>query len=69
VREIGQVLDEPQLLARNYWVPSGRIGGGAVMPERPFRLDGLDAPFRQAPELGEHSAAVLADLGRVDDRA
>jgi CoA:oxalate CoA-transferase len=65
VRDIRQMLDEPQLLARNYWAPSRRIGGGAIMPERAFRLGGGDAPFREAPELGEHSAAVRQDLGPV----
>jgi len=64
VREIREVLDEPQLLARRYWVPSGRVGAGAVMPERPFHLEGLEAPFREAPERGEHSAEVRRDLGR-----
>jgi CoA:oxalate CoA-transferase len=61
--KVPQVLDERQLIARNYWVESPRIGGRARMPERPFRVPGADVPFRQAPEAGEHTAEVLDALG------
>ena len=62
VLAVPEVLDEPQLLYRHYWHASSRIGGGARMPERPFRLSAADAPFREAPRLGEHTAEVEAGL-------
>ncbi len=62
VLRVSQVLHEDQLAVRGYWVPSTRIGGGARMPERPFRVPGADAPFREAPAFGEHTAEVLGAL-------
>ena len=62
VLRVSQVLDEEQLAVRGFWAPSSRIGGGARMPERPFRVPGADAPFREAPAFGEHTRMVLDDL-------
>ncbi len=62
VLRVSQVLDEEQLAVRGFWAPSSRIGGGARMPERPFRVPGADAPFREAPACGEHTRAVLDGL-------
>jgi crotonobetainyl-CoA:carnitine CoA-transferase CaiB-like acyl-CoA transferase len=59
VFDVGQVLDEEQLAARDYWVGSQRIGGGAKMPERPFHVPWMEAPFRAAPDLGEDTREVL----------
>jgi crotonobetainyl-CoA:carnitine CoA-transferase CaiB-like acyl-CoA transferase len=62
------VLDEPQLASRDYWASSEKVGGGAKMPERPFHLPGADAPFREAPRLGQHTAEVVAELGDQEGR-
>ncbi len=59
VLDVAQVLDEPQLEARDYWVADERIGGGAKMPERPFHMPWMEAPFRPAPGLGEHTQEAL----------
>jgi crotonobetainyl-CoA:carnitine CoA-transferase CaiB-like acyl-CoA transferase len=59
VLDVARVLDEPQLEARDYWVASERIGGGARMPERPFHMPWMEAPFRPAPDLGESTEEVL----------
>ncbi len=56
VLRVSQALDEEQLAVRGFWASSTRIGGGARMPERPFRVPGADAPFREAPAYGEHTA-------------
>jgi CoA:oxalate CoA-transferase len=53
VFDVAQVLDEEQLESRGYWVGSERIGGAAKMPERPFHMAWMDAPFRAAPGLGD----------------
>ena len=62
VLRVTEALEEEQLAVRGFWVPSNRIGGGARMPERPFRVPGADAPFREAPAFGEHTRAVLDEL-------
>jgi CoA:oxalate CoA-transferase len=63
VLHLTDVLEEQQLISRDYWVRSERIGGTAKMPERPFSIPHADAAFREAPALGEHSEEVLKGLG------
>ncbi len=53
VIDVVQVLGEEQLAARDYWAASGRFGGAAKMPERPFHVPWMEASFREAPELGD----------------
>jgi crotonobetainyl-CoA:carnitine CoA-transferase CaiB-like acyl-CoA transferase len=62
VLRVSQVLAEEQLAVRGFWASSSRMGGGARMPERPFRVPGADAPFREAPAFGQHTRTVLDDL-------
>ncbi len=62
VLRVSEVLDEEQLAVREYWATSTRVGGEARLPERPFRVPGADAPFREAPAFGEHTREVLASL-------
>ncbi|MBO0728816.1 MAG: CoA transferase [Acidimicrobiaceae bacterium] len=62
VLRVSQALDEVQLAVRGYWASSSRIGGNARMPERSFRVPGADAPFREAPAIGEHTREVLEGL-------
>lgn len=61
VLDVAEALEDPQLRFRNYWATSERIGRGARQPERPFRLGDADAPFREAPGLGEHTAQILSE--------
>jgi glutaryl-CoA transferase len=62
VLRVSQALAEEQLAVRDYWATSTRIGGGARMPERPFRVPGADAPFREAPAYGQHTGEVVEAL-------
>jgi crotonobetainyl-CoA:carnitine CoA-transferase CaiB-like acyl-CoA transferase len=55
------LLADRQLASRGYWARSARSGRGAVLPERPFRVPGASAPFREAPRIGEHTEEVLAE--------
>jgi crotonobetainyl-CoA:carnitine CoA-transferase CaiB-like acyl-CoA transferase len=59
VLDATEVLEEEQLESRDYWVASERLGGGAKMPERPFHMPWMEAPFRPAPGLGENTDEVL----------
>jgi itaconate CoA-transferase len=58
-----QFIDHPQLAARQAWrqvgSPSGPIP--ALLP--PVRLSGIEPVMDPIPALGQHSAAILAELG------
>jgi itaconate CoA-transferase len=53
----------PQLAARERWkeVPSPRGAIDALKP--PFNLSGFEPRMDAVPALGEHTGAVLAELG------
>jgi formyl-CoA transferase len=43
------------------------VGGRAVGPASPLRFDGAsEAASRPAPDLGQHTAEVLAEVGFSD---
>jgi crotonobetainyl-CoA:carnitine CoA-transferase CaiB-like acyl-CoA transferase len=56
-------IGHPQLSARNRWrevaTPAGPIR--ALVP--PVSIDGHDAPMGAIPALGEHTDAILRELG------
>ncbi len=57
------VWNHPQLAARNRWrnvqTPAGAIG--ALLP--PSTVSGFEAAMGDVPACGEHTAAILAELG------
>jgi crotonobetainyl-CoA:carnitine CoA-transferase CaiB-like acyl-CoA transferase len=55
-----EVIDDPQLAARDFWVTPEHLGQAARMPGLPFRL-GEPPAFRSAPGAGEHTEAVLRE--------
>lgn len=59
ILEPGEALEEPQ--ARLLEVPCG--GSAVRVPGPPFRLGGAAAPARPAPAAGQHTEAVLGELG------
>ncbi|HZV92059.1 MAG TPA: CaiB/BaiF CoA-transferase family protein, partial [Caldimonas sp.] len=63
VRTMADVWAHPQLQARQRWVdvetPAGPVA--ALLP--PGRRDAADAGMGAVPRLGEHTAALLAELG------
>lgn len=58
-----EVLEHPQLAARDRWrqidTPAGQVP--ALLP--PPVISGFDAPMGAIPALGEHTDSVLAELG------
>ena len=65
VREPHQVIEDPQLLANDIVVPLEGAGGALTTTvSSPFQVHGVTkTPARRAPELGEHNAQILAELG------
>lgn len=60
-----EVLAHPQLAARDRWREIGSPGGPlpALLP--PAVISGFEPPMGAVPGLGEHTAAILRELGRT----
>jgi len=60
---VAEFLEHPQLRARDRWrqvdSPVGPLR--ALVP--PFNIEGLDPKMGPVPALGEHTDAILAELG------
>ncbi len=64
VGQVDDLADDPQVAASGLLSPPSDAAGGARFIRPPINVDGLTpAPIGNAPELGEHSAEVLAELG------
>jgi itaconate CoA-transferase len=63
LRSVGEFLDHPQLTARDRWrevdSPAGQIQ--ALLP--PATISGAEAVMAPIPEVGEHTASILSELG------
>jgi itaconate CoA-transferase len=63
INSVEQFIAHPQLAARDAWrevqSPAGRLP--ALVP--PVRMEGVESAMRPIPGVGEHSAAILAELG------
>ncbi|HTZ14156.1 MAG TPA: CoA transferase, partial [Mycobacterium sp.] len=69
VQAVAEVVDDPQVVANDYIGEVTLDDGTAYrLPAVPVQLDGRPAPLRRAPEHGEHTEAVLLELGYDWDR-
>jgi itaconate CoA-transferase len=63
LNSVADLVDHPQLSERDCWreiaSPAGPLR--ALVP--PVRMDGVDPVMGAVPSLGEHSGAILAELG------
>jgi crotonobetainyl-CoA:carnitine CoA-transferase CaiB-like acyl-CoA transferase len=69
VQAVEELVDDPQIVANGYL---GEVhledGASYRLPAVPVQFDEQPPPVRRAPEHGEHTEAVLLDLGYDWDR-
>ena len=61
LQDYTQALEAEQLKVRGVWADLPGAPGGKVL-RGPFALGGAELPGRPAPQLGEHTAEVLAEI-------
>jgi len=61
--EARDVFDHPQVLARDRRLRTGSPTGPVDLLRAPFNIQGLTEPERAIPAVGEHTDAILRDLG------
>jgi crotonobetainyl-CoA:carnitine CoA-transferase CaiB-like acyl-CoA transferase len=68
VQSVEELLTDSQVLANDY-VGEVSVDGGPTyrLPNVPVQFDERPAPLRRAPEHGEHTEAVLLELGHSWD--
>ena len=65
VREVAEVIDDTQVLARGMLMEMQYPGTGSMkLANPPFKASGMETPRPlRAPLLGEHTGEILAELG------
>jgi crotonobetainyl-CoA:carnitine CoA-transferase CaiB-like acyl-CoA transferase len=63
LRSMREFWDHPQLKARGRWAKVGSPGGELDMLKPPINLSGFEPRMDPIPAPGEHSGAILAELG------
>jgi len=63
LNDMGQFWRHPQLAARGRWAKVGSPGGEIDMLKPPFNLSDFEPRLDPIPALGEHTGAVLSELG------
>jgi itaconate CoA-transferase len=63
LNDMGEFWRHPQLEARGRWAKVGSPAGEIDALKPPFNLSGFEPRMEAVPALGEHSRAILSELG------
>ena len=66
MNDVTEVLEHSQVLARNRLIDVSVGGGAARVLRSPFNIEGVDEAAGAVPAVGEHTDAVLRELGYGD---
>ncbi|MEH1017395.1 CaiB/BaiF CoA-transferase family protein [Micromonospora sp. CPCC 206060] len=66
INQVRDFLDHPVLAGRDRWRPVGVPGGTVAALRPPVDLAGVEPVMGPVPALGEHTDAILRELGRSD---
>ena len=66
LNDMAQFWRHPQLKARGRWAKVGSPGGELDLLKPPFNLSGFEPRMDPVPALGEHTRAILAELGYAE---
>jgi itaconate CoA-transferase len=60
---VQELIAHPQLASRGRWREVDSPAGPVRMLKPPFNFEGIDDPMGRIPSLGEHTDAILAEVG------
>ena len=63
---VQELIDHPQLAERDRWRDVPSPAGDIRMLKPPFNFEGMDVPMGAIPNVGEHTDAILRELGIED---
>ena len=63
---VEELIDHPQLAARDRWRDVPSAAGPVRMLVPPFNFEGMNIPMRAIPAVGEHTDTILGELGIED---
>jgi len=67
VNTVQDFLEHPVLAARARWRSVPSPGGDLAVLRPPVDIDGLEPALGPVPAVGEHTEAILRELGRTDE--
>ncbi len=67
MNSVREVIDHPQLTTRSRWTEIGSEAGPLRALPPPVAIEGVEPVMGAVPALGQHTSAILQELGFADD--